>query len=72
MRWPCPAALSAATGFWMNGRANPSASRQSTRQRSSRRKMFSTLLERVTRGGVDWRNISELKVTFSRDVRRMR
>jgi hypothetical protein len=34
--------------------------------------MFSNRLERVTRGGVGWRNIRELKGIFSRDVRRIK
>src|SRR5258708_29657705 len=56
----------------MNGRANPNASRHSTRQRRRRRKIFSNRLRRVTPGGVGIRNISELKTVFSREVRRMR
>ena len=67
-----PALASAAIGFWRNGRANPSASKPSTRQRNSRRNRFSNRLRLVRRGGEGWRNISELKGIFSRVVRRMR
>ena len=55
-----------------NGRANPSARASSTRQRSSRSQRFSRRLRRVTRGGVGWRNMSELNGFTSRVVRRMR
>ena len=34
--------------------------------------MFSSRLRRVSRGGVDCKNINELKIVFSREVRRMR
>jgi hypothetical protein len=54
-----------------NGRANPRASSISTRHRRMSRKMFSSRLWRVMRGGVCSRNISELNGIFSREVRRM-
>jgi len=54
------------------GPGKPRASRQITRQRSSSRKMFSSRLRRVTRGGTGLRNISELNGICSFDVRRMR
>ena len=49
----------------------PSSS-ASTRQRSRSRSQFAIRLERVTRGGVGCRNISELNGILSREVRRMR
>ncbi len=66
-----PAGVSA-SGRCRKGRANPKARRQSTRQRKISKKMFSSRLRRVSRGGVGCRNMSELKMVFSREVRRMR
>jgi hypothetical protein len=55
-----------------NGRANASESKQMTPQRSSNRRICSSRLRRVMRGGEGKRNINELKRTFSFEVRRMR
>ena len=46
-----------------------SAIRPSTPQRNRSNSKFSSRLRRVTRGGVGCRNMRELNVNFSRDVR---
>src|SRR5262245_19827308 len=52
---------SEAGGRWKKGRANARANKQNARQRSTRRKIFSSRFRRVTLGGVGCRNINELK-----------
>ena len=72
-RLPAPATFaSPGSSCWTKGRAKPSASSATARQRSSSSQRFSSRLRRVTRGGVGWRNMSVLKGVTSFVVRRMR
>src|SRR5262245_26320954 len=67
-----PGLLALSAGDLRNGRANPNANRQSTEQRRINRRICSNFERRVRRGGVDWRNINELKGARSRVVRRIK
>ncbi|MFO0952788.1 MAG: hypothetical protein U0835_16890 [Isosphaeraceae bacterium] len=55
-----------------NGRMNASASRASAVARSNSRRIWSSRLRRVSRGGVGERNIKELNGTSLFGVRRIR
>src|SRR5258708_33469097 len=72
IRWPCSASEAGGSTDLRNGREKPIASKQNAKQRRINRKIFSKRLRLVTLGGEGARNINELKICFSRVVRRMR